>query len=254
MPRLDERAQASSSPYSDSGTAPPRIAGRTGATDAAHAAEVVVNPLPASHRPAGLLEQRERSLVDPRLRVDQLERGVEAWKRDGSLGVVTFVEDRRQDGRECRPQPRRPGRADRELEAVGVERESRRHAALEMVTGLRLPVCDVRLAQEVVELDVEAGQPGAGADAEGVREHACSPVCVDRDEVRRVLAGLGNRLERADERECAVRLGQPGEARKPRQQVGDAAEAGAGRDPPTRSTRRARGRARVGDSPPGRPR
>ncbi len=102
-----------------------------------------------------------------------------------------------------------------------------------MIAGRGLAERDVRLAEQVVELDVEARDPDAGPDAEGVREDARAAVRVDRDHVRRVLAAVVGRLERPDERERAVRLRQPGQRREPGEQLGDTGEAAArGHAPP----------------------
>ena len=173
------------------GAAAAWISGRARPPDAADAAEVVVEAIPAANGSAALLERCERGLVDTGLGVDDVERGVDAREADRRLGVEALVEDRREHRRERRSQACRACRADRELEAVRVEDERRRHAALEVVARLRIAERDVGLAEEVVQLRVEAGQPDAGADAERVREHARATVRVDRDHVRRVLAALG---------------------------------------------------------------
>ena len=110
----------------------------------------------------------------------------------------------REHRRERGSQARRAGGADRELEAVGVEHERGRHPALEVVSRRRLAERDVRLPEQVVELDVEARDPHACADAERVREDARAAVPVDGDHVRRVLAAFVGRLERGDEREDAL--------------------------------------------------
>ncbi len=99
--------------------------------------------------------------------------------------------------------------------------------------GCGSPKRDVGLAEEVVQLGVEARQPDARADAERVRENAGAPVRVDGDHVRRVLAALRPRFERLDEREHALGLREPGEPRKPREELRDAREAAAGRDAAT---------------------
>ena len=82
-----------------------------------------------------------------------------------------------------------------------------------MVADAWLTEDDVRLAEQVVQLDVEAGDPDARADAERVREHARASGVVDGDHVRRVLAALANGLEGVDQREHSLRLVEAGEAR-----------------------------------------
>ena len=57
--------------------------------------------------------------------------------------------------RERRAEPRCPRGADGERETVVVERQTRRHPALEVVAGLRIAERDVGLAEEVVQLHVE---------------------------------------------------------------------------------------------------
>ncbi len=167
---------------------------------------------------------------------------MDAREADGGLGVVALVQDRSEHGRERRSQSRRSGGADRELEAVRVEDERRRHAALEVVAGLRLAERDVGLAEEVVQLRVEAGKPDACADAERVREDAGASVRVDGDHVRRVLAAVGLRLERLDEREHALGRRQPARARGRRgRSSGTPDEAAARRDPSAAVRRRATG-------------
>ncbi len=169
----------------------------------------------------------ERRLVDSRLGIDEVEGGVDARSVTRGLGVESLVEDRAEDGGQRCAKPRCTRRADGELEAVAVEHERRRHAALEVVAGLRLAVDDVRLAEQVVQLHVEAREPHAGTDTERVREDARAPVPVDRDHVGGVLASDGLRLERGDEREHPLGLGQLTEAGETRQELRDSREAGA---------------------------
>ena len=70
-----------------------------------------------------------------------------------------------------------------------------------MIAGPRLPVGDVGLAEQVVQLRVEPGKPYSGADPERVRQHAGPSVAVDRDHVGCVLAALVMRSESVDERQ-----------------------------------------------------
>jgi hypothetical protein len=93
-------------------------------------------------------------------------------------------------------------------------------------------VRDVGLAEEVVELRVEAREPDAGTDAERVREHARAPVLVDGDHVRRVLASLADGLERLDQGENTVGGAKTGEPGETRQELRDARQAGTRGDPP----------------------
>ncbi len=78
----------------------------------------MVDPVPTADRAAARFQLLERLLVDTRLGIDQLGRGVEARACDRLLGVEALVEDAAEDGRERRPQARRARRSDRELEAV----------------------------------------------------------------------------------------------------------------------------------------
>src|SRR5262245_51518464 len=125
-----------------------------------------MEPVPAADGPASFLQLRECRLVDSRFGIDELERGVDARQTHGTLRVVALVENCRENRGERSPQARRPRRADCELEPALVENEARRHTALEVVARCRIAVSDVRLAEEVVQLRVEAGDPDARAHAE----------------------------------------------------------------------------------------
>ena len=104
--------------------------------------------------------------VDSGLGIDGVEGGVDARPRNGSLGIETLVEDAREHRRKSSTQPRCARGADCEREALAVERETRRHAALEVVARLRIAVRDVRLAEEVVQLHVQIGEPDTRAHTE----------------------------------------------------------------------------------------
>ncbi len=103
-------------PTEDRGAVAARIACRARPADAADAAEVVVEPLPAPDRPPAGLQLRERRLVDAGLRVDDVRGGVDARARDRVLGCEALVEDAGEHRRERRAQPRRAGGPDREHE------------------------------------------------------------------------------------------------------------------------------------------
>ena len=215
----------------DRGTTAARISGCPAAADAAHATEIVVEPLPPPHGPALRLELGERRFVDARLGVDHVGRGVNARARDDLVGLQALVEDPREHGRERRTQPGRPRGADRERQAFSVECQCRSHPALEVVAGLWLPERDVRLPEEVVELHVQLGDPYPCPDAEAVGEDARPPVPVHGDHVGRVLrSGLGA-LESRDEGEYTIRLRESREPWQPREELGNAGEAAACRDP-----------------------
>ena len=68
------------------------------------------------------------------------------------------------------------------------------------VAGLERAEEQVGLAEHAVQVQVEAGQPVARAEAEARREDAGVALGVDRDEVRRVRLGPGCAVERGDER------------------------------------------------------
>ena len=98
---------------------------------------------------------------------------------------------------------------------VVVEGQAGRHPALEVVSRLGLAEGDVRLAEQVVELQVEAGNPDSGADPERVGEDAGAHLAVDGDHVGRVLAARRGLIERVDQREHSLCFGETGEAGEP---------------------------------------
>ncbi len=129
------------------------------------------------------------------------------WARGRSTaccGAESLVEDSGRDAHERGAKPGPAGRADREQEAVSIERDARRHHALHPVTGLHRPVQQVDLAEHAVQVEVEAGELVAGAEAEARRQHACVAVPVDGDEVRRVRLGPGRVIERREQVEHAL--------------------------------------------------
>ena len=93
-----------------------------------------------------------------------------------------------------------------------VEDQAGRHPALQVVSRLGLAEGDVRLAEQVVQLEVEAGNPHSGADPERVGEDAGAALGVDGDDIGGVLAARRGRLERCDQREHPVCLGETGES------------------------------------------
>src|SRR6266446_7164760 len=95
---------------------PPRVRRRSGSSQRADAAEVVVPLRPAAHRAPGRRERLEALLVDARLGVHDLAGGVHAPAVDGLLRLEAFVEDRRRDADEGCAKTRASGGADREHE------------------------------------------------------------------------------------------------------------------------------------------
>src|SRR5437660_1547017 len=108
----------------DPDTRATRIADRTRATDATHAAEVVMEPIPAPDDPPVRLQAGQGSFIDPGLGVDDVERGVDPRARDGLVRREPFVEDAGEDRGKGGAQPRRAGRAYRERETLPVEGEA----------------------------------------------------------------------------------------------------------------------------------
>src|SRR5262245_7050314 len=108
--------------------------------------------LPAADGTAVRLELRASGLVDPRLGIDELGRGVDPRQADGRFRVQALVEDCGEDRCERRTETGRAGGSDRQLETAVVEDERRRHTALEVISGLRVAVGDIGLAEEVVQL------------------------------------------------------------------------------------------------------
>ena len=179
---------------------------------------------------------------------------MDAREADRRLGVEPLVEDCGEHRRERRSQACRACGADRELEAVRVEDERRCHAALEVVARLRIARRDVRLAEEVVQLGVEARHPDPCAHPEGVREHARAAMRVHGDHVRGVLSADRLSLERVHESQHAFRRRHPADTWEPRKQL---------REPPTDrrvsprvdlGTRRSAARAKPGGTKRGLPR
>src|SRR6188474_3405133 len=169
------------------GATPARVARRARTPDTTDATEVMVEAIPTANGSAALLECCQRRLVDTGLGIDDVEGRVNAREAHRGLCVESLVEDCGKYRRERGAQACRACGADRELEAVRVEDERRCHAALKMVSRLRIARRDVRLAEEVVQLSVEARHPDACAHPEGVREHASAAMRVHGDHVRGVL-------------------------------------------------------------------
>ena len=148
----------------------PRCAGPP---DAADAAEVVVEAIPAANgccrlsgaprAPASSTPGSASTSVDGRVNAREAHGrlGVEPSSRIAASTVAIAAVS--QAGRACG--------ADRELEAVRVEDERRGHPALEVVAELRVAGRNVRLPEEVVQLGVEAGHPNPAPTPERVREH-----------------------------------------------------------------------------------
>ena len=92
---------------------------------------------------------------------------MEARARDGVDRLETLVEDPGGDADERGAQPGAAGRADREREAVAVDRDARRHHALHPRAWLERDAVQVDLAEHAVQVQVVAGQEVAGAEARG---------------------------------------------------------------------------------------
>ncbi len=139
-------------------------------------------------------------------------RRVEPLPRDRGLGVEPLVEDPRDDLEHRAPEPRAAGGAGREHDAVFVQCQARRHHAPHAVAGLERPADQVGLPEHAVEVQVEAGDEVARAEAEARRQDARAPLGVDDREVRRVTYVVGA-VERAAEHEGALGRGEPAQAR-----------------------------------------
>ena len=195
------------------------------AADDAHAAEVVVRRGPAADGTSPALQLRERVLVDARLRVDGLQRGVEAGPFDGDLR-------RRRPRRGC-PRSTSASAARRRVppaEPIASERPSASNASVGAIMlpsarpGTRAPREQVDLAEHAVQVQVEPGQVVARAETEAGREDA--RVAVARRRRRRwSCAPPAREGRRAPGRAPARgRLAQPAQRREPREHGRNARE------------------------------
>src|SRR5215207_5696764 len=118
--------------------------------------------LPAADRASARFELFERRLVDSGLCIDDVRSGVDAWPSDRVLGIEPLLEDPGEHGRKRHLQAGSAGCTDCERQARLVEGEAWCHAALEMISRLGLAEGNVRLAEEIVQLQVEARNPNPG--------------------------------------------------------------------------------------------
>ena len=212
--------------------APPRrrIACRARPTDAADAAEVVMQSLPPPNGASACLQLRESRLVDAGLRVDDVRRGVDTR--------AARPRPRLQAPRRGCPRARSRGRSvSRVAPAAPTASASpgrRRPATAPSCSGGGHPVAGRRTRCPTRRGGCSAARRARGPDARAdpeqwVRTHA-RPVASTATMLvvcrRAVLGGL----ERPDQGEHTVRRGQTTESWEPGEELGKAGEATARRD------------------------
>ena len=206
--------------------APPRITRGAAPRDEADPAEVVMLRRPAPDRPTRRLEPRERVLVDPGLRVDELPRpdgsavsptASVAPSPSSSTDAATPTSAVRSRVPPAEPiASASPSSSKARLGAIMLSilaRRNERH------------VVEVDLAEHAVQVQVVAREEVARAEAEARRQDAGVAVGVDDGQVRRVPVRRRRPLERGEQREHALGLGEPREPWQPVERRGHARKA-----------------------------
>src|SRR5687768_1092387 len=160
--------------------------------------------------------------------MDDVACRMEAGPLDGDDGIESFVEDADRDADERRAQARATGGADRQHRSLVPDRERWRHHARHPRAGDERREHEIDLSQHAVEVEVEAREEVAGAEAQAGRQDADAAGSVDGHEIRGVRTGEGRVVEGVEERQHPLRLCETPQRGHPAEQLRDTREPSTG--------------------------
>ena len=135
---------------------------------------------------------------------------VQAWARHDVARREPFVEHPCCDLDQRASKARSTGGADRQLQAVVSQDDTRSHHAAHPLTRLERPAEEIGLAQHAVQVQVETGNVVARAEPEAGGQDAGVSLGVDDGDVRRVAGSVGRlAVEHLREDDGALGFSEP---------------------------------------------